>query len=774
VHKKHEQTVKVILAAAYIASTVGITHIKARTLTLDQIYTGVYSQTVNARNVRTQMAINQARIAIESLRGTGAEWAIGEFSKQVDQVQHPFLVTIVDAITKAQKSIRQADINAARATIDPDLPQLWKNSYSSALDMTQESLMKQLVDACNLAVITKTSDDKDTVNQLINELNTATNPDIGKWVADYTKPMRESWLDNVYYYKLGNTIGNNNNNGMFVLKNDSLYTNTIDSNYIYKTKIDGTEKKVLNIQPSSYLNVVDNYIFYINSQDRYRLYRMNTDGSNIICLNSADEVDSIIAYDGYIYYSNYKDGGKIYRIKFDGSGRTKVTDDPYARYINAYGNYLYYSAEAIEGGGAMFRVNLDGNNRTLINRNRCGYEIVENGTIYFINESDKYNLYKMNLDGTNVKKLNNDNCSYLNISGNVLYYKNNNDNGKIYAIKTDGTLRTPVTSEDAYYLNIAGGKIYYKTKLDYGVTHSTNLVNMDNDEAPISSAILGNLPGNINNVAFAGSDGKNIYVNENGIYRYNNDYTNRVLIGTDTYNDINYLNISNGWVYYASMNGRATSENQKIYKIKADGSGEKIQLSTNRAFYMTVAGDWIYYTTEEIDTIYTGGGPIHKVRTDGTGETYVNFDYGSYFNDYAAYLNVYDDYIYYVNTKDNMTIYRVKTDGTGREKILNEKATGLNVVGGYIYYSSDYYGQLKRVPISGGASVILKDYVKQNFIVTSDKIYYVNGQSIYSSNHDGSSETFITNCTLWSQINIAGNYLYYIDDSGSTNVLKIK
>lgn len=772
-HKKLEKAIKLILAAAIISGAVGTNHIEARALTVDEIYANAYNQTVNAMNVHTQSAINQARIAIEALRGTGAEWAIGEFSKQVDQVQHPFLVTIVDAINKAQKSIRQVDINTARTTIDPDLPQIWKNSYSSALDKVQEALIKQLVDACTLASQTKSLEDKDRVNQLINELNTSINPDIEKWVAMYTKPMRESWLDNVYYYRLGNTVGNNNNEGMFVLKDGYLYTNTIDSGYIFKTKLDGTEKTMLNMQTSSCINVVDNYIFYINMQDSSKLYRMNTDGSNIICINTSDNVTSFIAYDGYIYYSNYSDSRKIYRIKFDGSERTKVTDDEDTQYINAHGDYLYYSSAATKN--SMYRINLDGTNRVAINSNACLYEIVENDEIYFINVSDNNKLYKMNLDGTNVKKLNDDDCSYLNISGNVLYYRNDSDYGKIYAIKTDGTLRRSVTTEKAYYLNIAGGKIYYETEQSNGVIHSISLINLEKDEAPINTSVLGNLPGNINNFGLACSDEKYIYVNEPrkyplGIYRYNSDYTNKVFIGIENYSEINYLNVLNGWVYYAAMSPNSRQENEKIYKVKADGSGEKIQLASNRAFYMTVAGDWIYYTTQEYDSTITGGGPIHKVRIDGTGEAYLdikNFDY-------AAYLNVYGDYIYYVNAKDNMTIYRVKTDGTGREKVLNESANGLNVVGGYIYFTSGYYAQLKRVPISGGTSEILIPHAYYNFIVTSDKIYYVTEQSIYSSNLDGSSETFITKCSMGSKINIAGDYLYYEVDNGDTNIIKIK
>ena len=568
-------------------------------------------------------------------------------------------------------------------------------------------------------------------------------------------------------YRLGNSIGNINNKGSYVLNKDWIYTNTLGYEFIYKMKRDGTQKKKLNSQHSGYLNVTNKYIYYSDIQN-FKLYRMNLDGSNIVNINRVDNIISFMVYDDYIYYSNHNDRLKIYRVKFDGSGRTKITNEPGGRYINIDGNYLYYSSG---DDGHIYRVNLDGTNKKLISKDNCSYEILRKGVIYYINESDKYHLYRINVDGTECKKLNDDMCYDLNISGNVLYYSNGYDNSRMYATKIDGTLRRPVTIEPASYLNIVGDKIYYKTIEENVQDHSTSIINLDTNEIPNDPNLLGNLPGNINNEAFAGSDGKNIYMHDvndkSGIYRYNMDYTNKFFVGSDVI--VNYLSVSNGWIYYATTNTHQFNQNERIYKIKADGSGQRIELSANRAYYMTVAGDWIYYTTEWEDASFSGEGPIHKVRVDGSGEAYV--DVKNY--DFATYLNVSGDYIYYINTKDNRTIYKIKSDGTGREKILDETVLSLNVRGEYIYYS-DNNGLLKRMPINGGSSVTLINSAKENFIVTNNKIYYIKLDAVYSSNLDGSLETLIvTNCN-W-KINIAGNYLYYKDDTtGGMNVIKVQ
>lgn len=148
---------------------------------IDKLYSIAYAATVNSINLKTQKSINDARENVSVLRGTDAGWAIGEFSKQVDKVQNPFLVNIVNAITKAQQSGRQVDINAARASIDSDLPQVWKNSYSSALDIVQQGLMKQLVDANNKAVLSKIPEDKAAVDTLLAEIKLSSDSSINAW-----------------------------------------------------------------------------------------------------------------------------------------------------------------------------------------------------------------------------------------------------------------------------------------------------------------------------------------------------------------------------------------------------------------------------------------------------------------------------------------------------------------------------------------------------------------------------------------------------------------
>jgi hypothetical protein len=506
--KKYGQTVIAILSAAIITSAAGTAHIKVGALTLDQLYVETYNQTVNARNVRTQMAINQARIAIESLRGTGAEWAIGEFSKQVDQVQHPFLVTIVDAITKAQKSIIQADINAARAAIDPDLPQIWKNSYSSALDQVQESLMKQLVAACDLAVQDNTLGSKAKLILLFDELKTASNPEIGAWAIEVTNSILQNLSDSdiTNLYKditQRDVVASNNIQNFGFVATDGIweYRSKLEGGQykLYKMKLDGSQSVKLSDDAPMYINVSGDWIYYSNISDSRKIYKVKTDGTNRVkVIDASVNATSVSVVDDWIYYTAYEGGGVQYicKVKTDGTGYTKFTLNNNSillgsDYITVIGDWIYTSC----------------------------YEKVPN-TDYYASH-----LYKIKIDDSQAVKINEDYSYRLNVLKDWIYYQNPNDNYNIYKIKLDGTEKTKLTN---YTQN--DGNVYNFIATYQGIFYSVHDSN------------------------FTGSDAV-------GLYKIMSDGSNVKRL-TDSY--VRFINSINNWIYFDGENNR--------YRMMTDGT----------------------------------------------------------------------------------------------------------------------------------------------------------------------------------------------------------
>lgn len=175
------------------------TPVMATTVDIDALYKNAYDAMRKAQETQTQTDINAAMELIRELRHIGDERkdenlinAACTWSSLVDEVQHPKLVKIVTAITKAQESGRQADINEAFATIEPELPAVWRSSYTSAIDLVQQKLQDELVKAVEKAEADKTEESIKDARELVNEVLTANNEAIVEWAKIF-----EAKLDNI-------------------------------------------------------------------------------------------------------------------------------------------------------------------------------------------------------------------------------------------------------------------------------------------------------------------------------------------------------------------------------------------------------------------------------------------------------------------------------------------------------------------------------------------------------------------------------------------------
>ncbi len=165
-------------------TNLGITYAK-NPAHINQLYKDAYDATQNAISNRSQYSINLAREAIIKLKGTSVEsWAMTEFSKQVDTVQHPYLVKIVNSINKAEESLLQRDIDEARLTIDKDLPDVWRYSYSSGIDKIQQRMMDTAEDLLDKAKASNQEEDIQAAKEMLLDISTASNNDISRWAMN--------------------------------------------------------------------------------------------------------------------------------------------------------------------------------------------------------------------------------------------------------------------------------------------------------------------------------------------------------------------------------------------------------------------------------------------------------------------------------------------------------------------------------------------------------------------------------------------------------------
>lgn len=178
--KKVQKTLTGALAAVMATGVVATPALAASNTDVDALYKAAYEATQKALTEKTQASVNEARTAIKALPAN-MDWAIGEFSKLVDTVQHPILVNIVNAIKNAEAEPNQANVNAAKKAIPAELTATWKNSYSSAVDKIQQGLQVAALEAIKMAEADKTQENVDAAKALVDDLLTADSEAIKTW-----------------------------------------------------------------------------------------------------------------------------------------------------------------------------------------------------------------------------------------------------------------------------------------------------------------------------------------------------------------------------------------------------------------------------------------------------------------------------------------------------------------------------------------------------------------------------------------------------------------
>jgi len=206
----------------------------------------------------------------------------------------------------------------------------------------------------------------------------------------------------------------------------------------------------------------DGWLYFINSKDGDKIYKMQIDGTkgfNDSVKVNDDKCSFLNIADGWLYYQNRSDGEAIYKIRTDGTERQKLNNNP-SKFINLTDDWIYYLTEEND----IYKITINGtDNQWLKKSNKQAMEFIcpLGAWIYYQNEDDGEKLYKMRADGTDRQALNNDRSYYINADGDWVYYQNASDGGKIYKIKTDGTERVKLCNDRGGFINITGDWIFY-------------------------------------------------------------------------------------------------------------------------------------------------------------------------------------------------------------------------------------------------------------------------------------------------------------------------
>jgi hypothetical protein len=263
-------------------------------------------------------------------------------------------------------------------------------------------------------------------------------------------------------------------------------------------------------------------------------------------------------------------------------------------------DWTYYS------NSGLYKIKTDGSDKRQLSDDWVSFINVAGDRIYYRKEDDK-KIYTIKTDGSGLQNLNNDKSEYINVAGDRIYYRNGSDLGKIYTIKTDGSGRKKLNDDQSEYITVAGDYIYYLHVIYEDA--EPGLADYDYDEY------------NIYKIKTDGSE-------------------DQKLCGNGGY----FLNVVGERIYYVNYS-------DDLYTIKTDGTDRKKLI--DKADYINVAGDWIYY----------GDWGLYKIKTDGSEMQQLIKD------EKLLNINVAGDWIYYYNDSDGGKLYTIKIDGSGRRLV---------------------------------------------------------------------------------------------------------
>lgn len=262
-------------------------------------------------------------------------------------------------------------------------------------------------------------------------------------------------------------------------QDDYLYYRNISDGFIYRIKISEEDKKTkpeaINKQSSYFINVVGDYVYYSNADSNYNLYRVQKDGKKDPEKINDDRCLFLHLSGGFAYYQNiFEKGSSIYSMSiYDNSHRGPLNIDRDSKdngfYITVVNNRVYYCIGANEisyNGYKFFSIGTDGTGHIELSYDACSFINVDDGWIYYCNNSKDKRIYKMKTNGEENKELTTDSCSQITFSNGWIYYNNITKSNNLHRMDKNGNSDMLISDDEVEYMIVVGEWLYYLSKND--------------------------------------------------------------------------------------------------------------------------------------------------------------------------------------------------------------------------------------------------------------------------------------------------------------------
>ena len=230
---------------------------------------------------------------------------------------------------------------------------------------------------------------------------------------------------------------------------------------------------------------------------------------------------------------------------------------------------------------------------------------------------------------------------------------------------------------------------------------------------------------------------------------------------------VNAISVINGIKPIEKCRERTTKEvlSNSIPEKERDDASSAIEIRGNsvgniaNGGFVASQGDWIYYCKE-----YDEG--LFKMRSDGSGKQKIG-------KDSASYINVKGDWLYFCNDADGGKLFRMRSDGSERKKLSNEKSIFATLVGDWIYYiaigNQREDSGIIKVRVDGSGRKKLSGTICWGLCVSQNQIYYINMEDqdkLYCMSTEGNNVRKldiildVDNCCSY---NVVNDFVFFTD-----------
>lgn len=271
----------------------------------------------------------------------------------------------------------------------------------------------------------------------------------------------------------GNTAGNLYNYGLFCEYNDKIYfSNSYDQGDLYVMDSNGNNIKKLYDDTVSYINVAGKYLYYgrnnLNEDTRaaifrgnlFGAYRINTDGSNILCF-SQEPCGVVSLGNNKVFYQHYdsETALSLRSVSIDGKNETTIDDSAInpsciedgTMYFNNVSDNFNLSTMDVESGST-----------NVINDGSFWHPIYDETYVYFMDIENNYSLARINLSNNEKEDLGTGRVDTYNLYGDYIYFQTNDDtNPCLSRMKKDGTNTEKIIDGNFCNINITSNFVYF-------------------------------------------------------------------------------------------------------------------------------------------------------------------------------------------------------------------------------------------------------------------------------------------------------------------------